>query len=134
MTVLQQAIFICILRLFSLVVTTVKIYYGLLLVSVNILIFFFLIKWDFFNIGGRIPSQKQQPSAAVMAHRNPCGCCAWQQWVLVLAPRGVIPQMIFPAQLCKCSCSLADLLSAYCQWLPEAMHQELALKWPPVAL
>ncbi|OWK54885.1 putative ATP-dependent RNA helicase DHX37 [Lonchura striata] len=26
------------------------------------------------------------------------------------------------------------LLAAYCQWLPEAMHQELALKWPPVAL
>uniref|UniRef100_A0A8C3VAJ7 Activating signal cointegrator 1 complex subunit 3 n=1 Tax=Catharus ustulatus TaxID=91951 RepID=A0A8C3VAJ7_CATUS len=26
------------------------------------------------------------------------------------------------------------LLSAYCQWVPEAMHQELALKWPPVAL
>uniref|UniRef100_A0A8C3NGN2 Activating signal cointegrator 1 complex subunit 3 n=1 Tax=Geospiza parvula TaxID=87175 RepID=A0A8C3NGN2_GEOPR len=26
------------------------------------------------------------------------------------------------------------LLAAYCQWLPEALHQELALKWPPVAL
>uniref|UniRef100_A0A8D2P7R4 Activating signal cointegrator 1 complex subunit 3 n=1 Tax=Zosterops lateralis melanops TaxID=1220523 RepID=A0A8D2P7R4_ZOSLA len=26
------------------------------------------------------------------------------------------------------------LLSAYRQWLPEAMHQELALKWPPAAL
>ncbi|KAF4798831.1 DEAH-box helicase 37 [Turdus rufiventris] len=26
------------------------------------------------------------------------------------------------------------LLSAYCQWVPEAMHAELALKWPPVAL
>ncbi|NXP94403.1 DHX37 helicase, partial [Passerina amoena] len=23
------------------------------------------------------------------------------------------------------------LLSAYCQWVPEALHQELALKWPP---
>uniref|UniRef100_A0A8D2N8U7 Helicase ATP-binding domain-containing protein n=1 Tax=Zonotrichia albicollis TaxID=44394 RepID=A0A8D2N8U7_ZONAL len=26
------------------------------------------------------------------------------------------------------------LLAAYCQWVPEALHQELALKWPPVAL
>ncbi|NXQ26153.1 DHX37 helicase, partial [Alaudala cheleensis] len=26
------------------------------------------------------------------------------------------------------------LLAAYRQWLPEAMHQELALRWPPVAL
>uniref|UniRef100_A0A8C9NAA8 DEAH-box helicase 37 n=1 Tax=Serinus canaria TaxID=9135 RepID=A0A8C9NAA8_SERCA len=23
------------------------------------------------------------------------------------------------------------LLAAYCQWVPEALHQELALKWPP---
>ncbi|XP_063029264.1 probable ATP-dependent RNA helicase DHX37 isoform X2 [Melospiza melodia melodia] len=26
------------------------------------------------------------------------------------------------------------LLAAYCQWVPEALHQELALRWPPVAL
>ncbi|NWW90646.1 DHX37 helicase, partial [Rhynochetos jubatus] len=26
------------------------------------------------------------------------------------------------------------LLTAYCQWIPEAMHDELAKKWPPVAL
>lgn len=25
-----------------------------------------------------------------------------------------------------------DLLSAYCQWLPEALHQEVAKRWPPV--
>lgn len=24
------------------------------------------------------------------------------------------------------------LLSAYCQWLPEAMHQEVAKSWPPI--
>lgn len=24
------------------------------------------------------------------------------------------------------------LLSAYCQWLPESMHQEVAKSWPPV--
>ncbi|XP_040467167.1 probable ATP-dependent RNA helicase DHX37 [Falco naumanni] len=26
------------------------------------------------------------------------------------------------------------LLAAYCQWIPEAMHDDLAKKWPPVAL
>uniref|UniRef100_A0A8C0HL06 Activating signal cointegrator 1 complex subunit 3 n=1 Tax=Buteo japonicus TaxID=224669 RepID=A0A8C0HL06_9AVES len=26
------------------------------------------------------------------------------------------------------------LLAAYCQWIPEAMHDDLAQKWPPVAL
>ncbi|NXX92661.1 DHX37 helicase, partial [Centropus bengalensis] len=26
------------------------------------------------------------------------------------------------------------LLAAYCQWLPEAMHEDVAQKWPPVAL
>ncbi|KFV76813.1 putative ATP-dependent RNA helicase DHX37, partial [Struthio camelus australis] len=26
------------------------------------------------------------------------------------------------------------LLSAYCQWIPEVMHDDLAKKWPPVAL
>lgn len=25
-----------------------------------------------------------------------------------------------------------DLLSAYCQWLPEALHQQVAESWPPV--
>uniref|UniRef100_A0A8B9SBH4 Activating signal cointegrator 1 complex subunit 3 n=1 Tax=Apteryx owenii TaxID=8824 RepID=A0A8B9SBH4_APTOW len=26
------------------------------------------------------------------------------------------------------------LLAAYCQWIPEVMHEDLAKKWPPVAL
>lgn len=29
-------------------------------------------------------------------------------------------------------CPPTVLLSAYCQWLPESLHQEVAKSWPPV--
>lgn len=72
-------------------------------------------------------SQKSLCMESSKLQHHPCSGMLW-----------VIPrEMIFPGKLCNCklcSCSLADLLSAYRQWLPEAMHQELALKWPPAAL
>lgn len=68
----------------------------------------------------------------------PKGCCCVFMEASRLQPhpsRGrLVLELVFAAGLWNCCVSLADLLAAYCQWLPEAMHQELALKWPPVAL
>jgi len=33
-----------------------------------------------------------------------------------------------------CSLSIPDLLAAYCQWIPEVMHDDVAKQWPPVAV
>lgn len=52
-------------------------------------------------------------------------CLAWlkSDWLALLS---------FNLTVLLCFFSAAVLLSAYCQWLPEAMHQEVAKSWPPI--